>query len=422
MRKLIVFFTLVIILIVANFAFWFVHTRTITNSLDTVRKQLALKGIEFKYKEIKFINFLAWDVKAVIEKPSFKHGKDKIYSIKSVERMDLRSNPIKNEIKILFPRTMKSINHSLNNAQELLIKFATTPFIKLELFNSLATFEDAITSGNDKYGKYIKQILYFNDKFQAYDVNNENQLLYSGDNFSFWIVNNNENNTFSSGIKFTLPNLKYNPSYTPKDSKLSSGYLKQVELGTISLEADIMVYESVQSDEQENNKNKAALASKAAYNTQKVELKSVKISTTPFSIIIQGDCEKIPSSSLPFFNIKLYLKEYRNFIEYYASTINMSIDGFDNLQPLLPMKKVTDEQVNALSGLLKRLSATKINNDNDIMLEIVRTKEAATISGKPMMLVFKQLQALFFANLPGPRAFKRPEQGVEPDLNTTSDK
>ncbi|MBA8667407.1 hypothetical protein H1Q59_05830 [Holosporaceae bacterium 'Namur'] len=407
---------IIIILLIANFGFWFAHTRTITKSVETMTKQLVLKGVEFKYKDIKFTNFLAWDVKAVIEKPSIKYGSGKYYNIKNMERIDLRSNPIRNRIKIIFPNQLHSVANSISHKQELLIKFKDfegnkRPFLSLKLNGSLAKLKDE--TDTSRFNNHIQEMLYYNDKFEAYDKTNENQLLFSGDCFSFWVVNKNENNSVSSGIKFTMPNLKYNPNYAAKDPKMQSRHLSQVELGDISLELDLLINELKHTSEESEKKNKSSSASKPVVNTQKIEFKKAEISTRPFGITIQGGYEKIPSDSFPLFNFKVYLRGYEKMLEIYASEINNYIDQVSSNQRLMPIKKVNEEQVHTFAGMLKRLSVGEVENKNDIILEIIRTPDAATISGKPIMLVIKQIQAIFFANLPGLRAFKAPDEIAE---------
>lgn len=295
--------------------------------------------------------------------------------------------------------------------RELLIKFKgdKLPYLRLKLFDSLAKFKDDLD--DSKFNTHIKEIFYLGDKIEAYDKTNGNQLYYTADLLSLWVVNKNENNSFSSGIIFTLPNLKYNPNYVIENTELQNRYLSTVQFGEISFDINLLIEESKQLVKEEGKKNKASYIPRAEFDSRKIEVKDFKITTKPFNIIIQGDYEKTPKHSFPLFDFKVYLAGYKNLLGVYASELNRYVDKISNTDQLLPIKRVSDEQINTFSGMLKRLSLT--DKEDDVLLKLVRDKDSATISGKPFMLVIKQLQALFFANLPGARGFRVPEQ--EPD-------
>jgi hypothetical protein len=121
--------------------------------------------------------------------------------------------------------------------------------------------------------------------------------------------------------------------------------------------------------------------------------------TNKFGMFVNGIYDKTPADHFPVFDFNLRIKGYKDLVQYYAAEINSAIDASGPNQPIFPIGKITEEQANTFASILERLSLEGVK-ENEVLLKVIRNKEKSEISGKPMLVILKQLQALFLANLP----------------------
>ncbi|ETO17474.1 hypothetical protein RFI_19848 [Reticulomyxa filosa] len=369
MRK---FIYLIIILgisaVIGNFTVWFVHTQTIKSTLADSKNYLESHGYELKYKDIKFSNFLAWNVKAVIEEVSLKNvqGYYKNSELK-FEWINLDSNPIKNILVFVFP---KKYNFNYKNLSTELFNYevipASEPKIKLELRISLSKLDKFFAQGENNLSIYINELLIYNDMSEVYDISNGNQLKLSSGPLGIWVVSEFRKKSQTWGIRA---------------SKISTD---------IALELKGFV------DKENKDAKKVELLNE--FDRVKIKIEKINIENDLFSIATNGNSLIYQKEALPYFNLNVDIKNYKQFLNYNAEVINRTIEELATQFPHIPVNKITDDQVNKFAEFIKKFSSKNVTDD-EIKYQLVRDKKGTTISGNDFYDLAREFQAIFFSKL-----------------------
>ncbi|RZI46988.1 hypothetical protein EDM53_03565 [Rickettsiales endosymbiont of Peranema trichophorum] len=394
MRKIVILLAIAVVIGITNFTLWFIHTRVIIDSTLAIKKHLITGGVLLKYSDIRFTNFAAWKVKAVIDEASVQIPNGCVHSI---ERIDIESSPLENIVKVELSNSVNTRCSGGGSVQQV-TDFASPPVITISTFSSLSKFVNAIQNGELRH--YVKEITVRVGGISSFNQMRERQLEYSIEGMNLWASNRIENGSSKIELDFSLSSLEYNPGYVSANEQDNRLHQKFIELGKVGLNTNVIFYEKFK-----NLKKDGELVDFFEYY---IDVKDISASSKAFSGELTGYIGSKSARVLPVFDLVLSLKNYRDLLRYYAAIANLSIESLSNI--FQQIKPISPEQVDTVASILKTLStqerrggdsesSIKSEQDNNIALRFLRDGKRTTISGKPLSLIFTQLQTVLLSNI-----------------------
>ncbi len=401
MRKLFYIFGIIFILMVVNFTMWFVHTRTIHNSVSVLRKQLALYKIDLVYEDLYFSSFKSWNVSGIASNVKLRVNSKNPHII-AIDRINIFSNPFKEHVELQTEGGVKYIHR--NGAEDNIydIKFHNgSPAIEVFFLTSLDSFSDSLDPQDDETPhalRNIKSIKYYDSGFDLFDVAKKaNYASFEGNKFALNSHFTNASRKYD--ITFDVKGMKFDPTYPsiPSDAKIDK---INIDSGLSSLHLDVSMLLQPSEHQLEliqkiKEKDKDAEVKKVL-DSFLITFNNIVVSTELIKTTVTGTLDKQPSSGLlPYMNINLGITDFNKCADIYFASLNHSIEKMVLEQPLIPIKTIAPEQISKFKKFVSQFS----DDGKDLNLKLVRTKEIDfNISGRPIADIMNELQATFFSN------------------------
>ncbi len=399
---------------------WFVHTRTIHNSVSVLRKQLALYKIDLVYEDLYFSSFKSWNVSGIASKVKLRVN-SKYPHIITIDRINIFSNPFKEHVELQTEGNVQYVHRNVNGDNIYDIKFHNgSPAVEVLFLTSLDSFSDSLDPQGDETPqalRNIKSIKYYDSGFDLFDVSkNATYAVFEGNKFA--LNSHFTNSSRKYDVTFDVKGMKFDPTYPslPSDAKIDK---INIDSGLSSLHLDVSMLLQPSEHQLEliqkiREKDKNAEVKKVL-DSFLITFNDVVVSTELIKTTVKGTLDKQPSSGfLPYMNINLGITDFNKCADIYFTSLNHSIEKMAVEQPLVPIKAISTEQINKFKKFISQFSA----NGKDLNLHLVRTKEVDfNISGKAIGDIMNELQATFFSNFENVASPSQPKSDLQNRLS-----
>ncbi len=401
MRKIFYLFLLIFALLAVNFTMWFVHTRTIHNSVAVLKKQLALYKIDLSYEDLYFSNFKAWNTTGIVSKVKFRLNSTNP-RVLVVDRINIISDTLKEHLelqthgKILYSEihgdSTKTFDINFHNG---------SPSVEVQFLTSLNSLSDSLEIEGDETPQIlrnIKTIKYYDSGFDLVDISN-NQKYLSVESSKVSLTSHFSSMSKKYDTLLDIKNMTYNPEY-PAHINEKALFDINSKLGANNVHLDLSMIIQPSEHQKESIKKQRESDPKAdvpmVFDSFQIVFNESLFSTGDISSKLVGTIDKQPTSGiLPYLDIKLEIADYNRALDYYFISLNTAIDNMKRDNPLIPFKPVSSDQSSKFREYLKQFAV----NEKDLILDVKRQKDSpVTISGKPIDVIANEIQAMFFNN------------------------
>lgn len=347
---------------------WLAHTRFIDSGMASLSEYLESKSLKLKHSPISFSKNGVIDIHANIKNLSISYESAGTPVINyNIDDVVIHSNIWKGELDILITGEVK-LHSKFNNKEEgYLIKFTTTPIIKI---NFKDPFTRTWTSHN-----LIKMI----------------ELPPVG----YSMIDHMDSNikTISSVESINLTLEKFNIDQENSPWELKGAILNQEYFAN---DSDEDLYKLMAS----TGKNNLTLDCLISHTDSKgpetdvsnvIELRELKSSTALFSTSVTGDISTLPKSSIPYLELNVKIDNIGNMVSYYFKIFDelARLNGRSDNSNQEHKKEKIDDILNIINSLSNSKDAESIN------LTIELKKDNFLISGIPASEVFQKINSLF---------------------------
>lgn len=401
MRKIFVLLGIIITILVVNFSLWFVHTRTIHRAVTVLKNNLALYGINLYYEDLYFDSFKSWSVQGTLKSVVITNDMRNITRVAEIEAVNFSSFPFSEFIEISIPQSINYKKNALGAKEELLrIDFPNgKPTFEIDFITSLNSTNDSISEhDNNPFFVNIKKLSYYDSGFEVLNRENGENYMHSGNNKLEFI------NVGKDGLRAVDFEMKFSDmSNTPKFHNPSMEVSDEL-MHKLSVKSDFYVkgnFSMLVSDEQLEYINEMKRIGKDAnikkfLDTYKFKFDNFDVVTNDYSLHVSGEVQKYLNVFLPTFNLKVTVANYNNLVDLYFSSLNLAVEEMKKIPDSPVQEKVNDSQVTKVKSILSKFS----EGNETLNMHFTGTKDGVfEISGRSLVEVWTELQAIIFANI-----------------------
>lgn len=401
MRKIFVVIGVIVAIFIVNFSLWVAHTRTIHRAVTVLKHNLAFHGVNFYYDDLYFDSFKSWSVEGTLKNVTITNNLRNVTRVIEIQAVNFISLPFSEKIEINIPKSVDyKVKANGESKDELYrINFSHgNPTLEIDFITSLNSTNDAFSDHiHNPFFVNIKKLSYYDSGFEI--TNRETGENYMRSENNKWeLLNVSKDGALSVNFEAKFSDMSNTPRYIdPND--MSEEFKHRIKA-----KSDFYTkgnFAMVVSDEQleyikEMKNNGKDTNIKKFLDTYQFKFDKLDMTSGEYALSITGEVQKYLNVIFPTFDLNVRVNKYTNLVDYYFENLNLSVEQLSKL-PNSPVKeKISPTQVNKVKSILAKFS----NNDDVLNMHFTGSKYGVfEISGRPLLEVWTELQAIIFANI-----------------------
>lgn len=400
---------------VLNFAIWFMYTRQITNTLESIQKNLKRSGVTFTYDDLIFNNFKSWHISLQIKEPSFliqnKFEQNKFYT----DAIDLEIINFTDFANFTLLGSIHNDNqHTKKGKSAYILDFNAPPQVHVKMKNDPAMLKELFFNfiwsdqKTDNIAKFVHHVTYKDQGGLIYDITDGKKqpyyLMKTGNFVS--VTNLSEHLTSKLHLEFAQKDVSWFPEYKARSDLDQRIYNTSVSLGNLNCVGSI----DIENGASETTKEKWQQTYGNNYTQNKditpvfevsnVHFKNLSALTSKFNIAVNGHYSRQMGVPFPFVDLNADIRGKREFLVYYQQLFNSLTSKLEDQLPAFAFKEATNEQISQLDHLLTSFADGKEANTDALHLHLVHNvKQEFTLNGHPAVSFITQFLKIFADNM-----------------------
>ena len=380
MRRVYGFLTVIVVLILVDFTLWFLHTRTITNAISSIKEKAALYDIELEYDDLQFTTFKFWDVKAVLVNPSLSINQKEINSkiLLSVPKVNISSLPLSSEVSLNVVDNISSVVTS-DGVQEQVYQLSYKKYPELKISFDLSFFDFLEGDGllKDSYIDLVKTVEYSDEGYSSIDMLTK-KTYASSDSQSLRIARNFDADHDKVNFQLLAKGYEY--------SAETAGFEKNKSVDYGKGGADIDVVITKHFDNSGVNSAKS-LGQDKVIKEYVVDMKRFEVSWQNSGLSITGAFNNMVKKSTFEMDVILNITNYKTFIDAYVEMLNAIVLDHSSRNSMLPKMNISARDKQYIKNAIRDVFGA----DDDLKLHIVKAENGIpVINGKPFFEILQQ--------------------------------
>ena len=361
----------ILVLIGVNFVLRYVHIRGVKDTIKVVSDKLSENGLKLNYKEIRYDSFVFWKVYGRIVNPVLLQERQGYSDESSFEYIDFSSVLINKKLSMNLSSKINTLINDSEGKHQYISTFSTNPQVDIK-FNGYFMTNNKFLRTNELREYFIKHIDYLHycsSGHKTIKVNkniNSDELLYTIGNCDIKIKNQNTKKYDDCEIKIQANEVKYN------ETSFGEGYfglLAEVGESNYSLNANLLFNFKDESKIALNN----TIMLDDIKPTHKLKIRSLKLSTEPYSLEISGNAVVSKIRILPYFDMNLNVVNFGSMLDFYSKFYNTLVPKVGTMKAL-SLRAITEKQKEAVFSLFKKIA--KKSRDDSYQVNISNLKNA----------------------------------------------
>ena len=360
MKKIILSVVLVIIIVMSNFVFRYMHIRSINNNIELMTTKLSEKGLKFTYDEIKYEGLFFWNIDGTILKPNFYQKKYGVSDKSSMDYINLHSSLFNKALSIIFSGNIITLIEDSEGETKYLSSFSENPRIDLVYKSYFKNINKEVSSSSNLeqiFTDCLKSINYNSSDHVAKKVNADGseEMIYSMDKTNVKIINISSGEYDGIKLKLEVDKNKY---YKNSNDEDFYNYFSEIGTNSTNLNTDILF------NFKDNSKIELVdgIILENVNPTYKLKTHEFEFYSDMFNFDLVGNIVINKSYILPFFDLDFKIDNFSALVDFYSNFYNKFVIN-SGINKVLSLKEIKEKEKEAIlktaEKILKESSNTK---------------------------------------------------------------
>ncbi|RST71562.1 hypothetical protein [Candidatus Aquarickettsia rohweri] len=353
MKKVILSGLFIIIVIVSNFVFRYLHVQNINDKLQLITVKLSEKGLKFTYDKLIYEGWFFWNISGKVLNPSFYQEKHGISDQSSLDYINFQSSLFNKTLSIIFADNINTIIKDSGGESKYISTFSESPradFVFKGYFKNMGN--NLLLSNNleEIFTDYFKSVSYNSSNHVAKKVNPDGseEKIYSIDKTIVKLINLSSVQHKGIKLKLEVDKNKYFKNNSEEDF-----YNYFAEIGANSTNLNVDVLFNFEDDSKLELIDGVILEN--VKPTYKLISHEFKFDSDLFNFDLAGNMVINKTNILPFFDLNFKVDNFSGLVDFYSNFYNKFVID-SGINKVLALKEIREKEKNAILKTAEQIS------------------------------------------------------------------